>query len=191
MPSKKDITGQRFGRLVALQTIGMQNHCYIWECVCDCGNTTSVPIHHLLNGHTQSCGCLRRERYNKASYSHGHSRTRLYRIWGNMKTRCTNPRAHNYHYYGGKGISVCYEWKNNFQAFYDWAMANGYAEGLVIDRIDSDGDYCPENCRWITQSVNATAANNQRWLKSSREQEFIRKIEDVVPEGISVVACEK
>lgn len=81
---------------------------------------------------------------------HGGRYTRLYNIWLNMKQRCSNPKASHYEYYGGKGVSVCEEWKKSFSTFRDWALSNGYEDGLTIDRIKSDKDYCPENCRWVT-----------------------------------------
>lgn len=81
---------------------------------------------------------------------HGGRYTRLYNIWLNMKQRCSNPKASHYEYYGGKGVSVCEEWKKSFSTFRDWPLSNGYEDGLTIDRIESDKDYCPENCRWVT-----------------------------------------
>lgn len=83
---------------------------------------------------------------------HGGRYTRLYNIWLNMKQRCSNPKASHYEYYGGKGISVCREWRDSFSSFREWAFANGYDERLTLDRIERDKDYCPENCRWITQT---------------------------------------
>lgn len=163
MPKKKDLTGQKFGRLVAVKPVGKEKGHYVWECKCDCGEICVVPVHHLSNGHTKSCGCLRKEGERKPSYSHGLTRTRLYRIWCNIKTRCYNPNAENYNFYGGKGVTVCDEWLHDFQTFYDLAMTSGYADNLTIDRKDSDLNYCPENCEWITQSENATRANIKRW----------------------------
>lgn len=92
---------------------------------------------------------------------HGMCRTRLYRIWNGMKQRCANPKTIGYRYYGGKGVTVCQEWQNSFQAFYDWAMANGYDDHLSIDRMDSNGNYCPENCVWSTskEQQNNTSYN--------------------------------
>ena len=167
MPKKIDLTGIRFGRLVANRTVGRKNGRYVWECVCDCGNIVRVEVSKLKNGHTNSCGCLRRDIVLKMSSSHGLCHTRLYRIWCNMKTRCFNKDAHNFSFYGGKGIGICEEWLHDFQAFYDWAMGNGYEDGLTIDRIDSDKDYSPQNCQWITQSQNATKANIKRWADSA------------------------
>lgn len=89
-------------------------------------------------------------------YVHGKRHTRLYGIWTDMKTRCTNPNRAKYKRYGGRGIKICDEWRHSFQAFYDWAMANGYRDDLTIDRQDNDGDYCPGNCRWITMAAQAS-----------------------------------
>ena len=88
--------------------------------------------------------------------THGKRHTRLYSIWTDMKTRCNNPKRDKYARYGARGITVCEEWLNNFQAFYDWAMANGYADNLTIDRKDNDKGYSPENCRWITMKEQAS-----------------------------------
>ena len=170
MPKQSDLRGKRFGRLIAERISGKKNGAYVWECSCDCGNLTHVIGSKLTNGHTRSCGCIRKEEVKRRSYSHGLSKTRLYRIWGNMISRCSNPHTDNYKFYGGKGGSVCEEWLHSFQYFYDWAVENGYKDGLTIDRIDSDGNYCPQNCRWITQSENATRANVKRWATAACEK---------------------
>ena len=167
MPKKNDLTGMRFGKLIAIRAAEKKNGHYVWECVCDCGNVTCVIGSKLTNEHTKSCGCIRKDGTKKPAYSHGKSRSRLYRIWSNIKTRCKNENAENYKYYGGKGIAICEEWSKSFQAFYDWSITNGYKDDLTIDRKDSDCNYCPENCQWITQSENATRANVKRWADSS------------------------
>lgn len=176
MPSKKELTGKRFGKLTVIRETGKKNGVYMWECICDCGNNINVRGHELTRGHTKSCGCLKKERITEYNTTHGLSYTRLYTIWCGIKERCYTPTATNYKFYGAKGVSVCQEWLNDFQVFYDWAITHGYKDNLTIDRKDSDGDYCPENCQWITQSENATRANNKRWA---------------VPTGIKVTACKK
>ena len=157
-----DLTGQRFGRLVVLQRAKTINKRTKWLCKCECGNEVVVEAYNLRVGHTQSCGCLQRAATSVANKTHGQGHTRLYRIWNNMKNRCYRKSYHAYNHYGGRGITICNEWLHDFQAFYDWAMANGYRDDLSIDRIDSNGNYCPKNCRWATmteQNKNKRAKN--------------------------------
>lgn len=126
-------------------------------CRCDCGTVKPVITRNLVGGFTQSCGCICKEGTHT---THGGKHTRLYRIWGAMKTRCNNPNASHYHRYGGRGITVCAEWSDDFAAFRDWAMANGYQDDLTIDRIDNDKGYSPDNCRWTSQAEQGS--NKQR-----------------------------
>lgn len=157
-----DLTGMRFGKLRALFRLpkGKAGKQAAWHCLCDCGNEVNVLSYNLRSGHTKSCGCVHDERMKQGlRSSHGLIKSRLYSIWENMKSRCYNPNTNNYKYYGARGISICPEWKDDFQIFYDWAMANGYSDELSIDRIDVDGNYEPSNCRWAD---DITQANNKR-----------------------------
>jgi len=155
--NKRDLTGQRFGRLIALKDSG-ERCCrnIIWICKCSCGNVTKVKGTQLTVGKTKSCGCLLKEVAaikGRKRFKHGEGGdSRLYRIWATMKKRCYNSKFHAYHRYGGRGINVCIEWKNDFIKFRDWALINGYQNNLTIDRIDNDGNYEPNNCQWLTRS---------------------------------------
>lgn len=154
MSIKIDLSGKRFGNLVVIsEAYSDKKHLY-WNCVCDCGNEKVVSGDSLKQGLTKSCGCLNSQMVSERMVKHGESTTRLYHIWTQMIYRCTNPNATGFKYWGGKGISVCDEWKNDFKSFYDWSMNNGYEEHLTIDRIDPDGNYEPSNCQWVTRSEN-------------------------------------
>jgi len=169
MSSKKDLTGQRFGRLTVLEDSGKRNlnGDVRWLCLCDCGNIKSETGSNLKY-RTRSCGCLQKERRIKHGHNHRGKTTKLYRTWMNMKNRCVNPNIPGFKYWGGKGISVCQEWKNDFITFMKWALSHGYKPGLAIARIDSNKGYCPENCRFKTRSENAREAGKKGlgWRKA-------------------------
>lgn len=164
MPPRIDLTGQKFGRLTVTGYSHTTNRKPYWHCVCECGNTTIVYGADLKKGHTKSCGCLQRKITRERVFKHGQRHSRLYRIWCDMKTRCYNPNCRTFKYYGDRSITVCDEWKNDFQAFCDWAMANGYHNDLSIDRIDVNGNYCPENCRWATPQEQASNRTSNHLL---------------------------
>jgi hypothetical protein len=143
-----DMVGMRFGKLVVIERAGSDKyHKPLWRCKCDCGAETIVLGGVLRRGDSRSCGCLVAE----TNYRHGQYKSRLHKTWRGIKHRCKNPSASHYERYGGRGIVICSEWENSFQAFYEWAMSNGYSDDLEIDRIDNDGNYEPSNCRWVTQ----------------------------------------
>ena len=164
MSKKIDLTGQKFNRLTVIKDLKKRtkNGHAVWLCHCICGNLSEVCSDRLRSGNTQSCGCLSRERMGKGknnpSFKHGdaikHRESRLYRIWTGMKARCCNPNKKNYRWYGERGISICNEWKHDFLAFKEWALVSGYQIPLTIDRKNSNGNYKPSNCQWLTRSEN-------------------------------------
>ena len=134
-----------------------------WVCRCICGKEKVVSAFSLRQRQSTSCGCKRLDKFNIGvrSTTHRESNTKLYRVWKNMKSRCFRPSATHYDRYGGRGITVCEEWKTSFENFRDWATTSGYEECLTLDRKDEDGDYAPENCQWITNTENVRKANKK------------------------------
>lgn len=165
MPAFIDITGIRFGRLVVKDLSHTDHRGSHWTAVCDCGNIVTKSSSYLRSGHTKSCGCLHRdtciERNKKHGYGAREGRGKIYRAWKAMRQRCNDKNASNYSYYGGRGIRVCAEW-GDYPAFHKWAEASGHRDDLTLDRIDVNGDYAPDNCRWsdkLTQTRNRRTTN--------------------------------
>lgn len=173
-----DLTNRKLGRLTVLEMVGIsESRRNLWLCQCDCGNRAVVPATSLVSGHTQSCGCLMRETVSRQFTTHGESNSRLYTVWSGMINRCESPRHNAYKHYGGRGIKLCDEWRNSYEAFRDWAYANGYDENAeygdcTIDRIDVNGNYEPSNCRWVDAK---TQAKNQRPRKRGYKRGHYKK----------------
>ncbi len=174
--------GMKFGRLTVLERTGTSpNGSILWRCRCECGKEKTATTSHLVGGYVQSCGCRKAEASKEnciARATHGAcSRiapkgNRLYSVWRGMKYRCNNPTAKPYKNYGGRGIKVCQEWDESFEAFQAWALAAGYDPtapygACTLDRIDCDGGYSPDNCRWVNMK---TQADNRRSGRSANGQ---------------------
>ena len=153
--------GQTFGNLtvLGLSLIPRKgpNQKPIYICKCSCGKVVELKEHELISGHKKSCGCLHRKYVLSM-------KGRLYETWKNMRRRCNDQRNNRWAHYGGKGIKICSQW-NDYLNFRTWAYSNGYREDLTIDRIDVDGDYCPENCRWATAKEQANNTTRNRYIE--------------------------
>ncbi len=151
------------------------NYIDTYECRCECGTKRRVRYHKLLRN-SKSCGCLRRDWQREHSTVHGHNRkgkrTRLYSTWDGMIQRCTNAGHQNYFRYGGRGIFVCIEWFD-FATFQRWAEANGYKKTLQLDRMDNDGGYYPENCRWVTEAENKRNTSQTHFIEAFGERKCL------------------
>jgi hypothetical protein len=170
----KDITGERYGRLLVIMPIKKDGRGeYFWICQCDCGNIKTISGNKLRSGNTRSCGCFREEHRGDNNRTHGMANNRLYTIWLNMRSRCYNPKNISYRNYGGRGISVCNEWRGSFEKFMDWSFYHGYNEALTIDRIDFNGNYSPQNCKWATKIEQANNKRNNHVINIDGEEKTI------------------
>lgn len=165
-----DLTGQRFGKLTVISFDHRGSKKTYWNCSCDCGGKRTVSSDHLKSGEIIDCGCYKRHvAHMKKNPIYN---TRLYRIWSLMKERCFNEKRKEYPNYGGRGIRVCDEWMNS-ESFINWSLSNGYKDGLTLDRIDNNGNYCPDNCRWVDRKVQGLNKRNNRYITHNGETKTI------------------
>ena len=179
MTKLNDLLGQRFGKLTVIARAENNKHnSAMWLCKCDCGTEKIIQGDCLLKGHTKSCGCLRASLLPILGLKHGLGKTRLHSIWLDMRRRCYKKNRKAYKDYGGRGITICDEWKDDFLSFYNWSINNGYEDNLTIDRIDVNSNYEPSNCRWITKreqckntraNINITYNNQTKTLSEWAE----------------------
>jgi len=167
-----DLSGNRYDMLSVIRRVENSRDGYVqYLCVCDCGNYKIIKADNLRNGHTHSCGCLKKKMMADKQFKHGgtggrhNKQDRLYSIWRSMISRCYFPSATEYEYYGGRGITVCNEWHNDYSVFRNWAINNGYSDKLTIDRIDNNGNYDPINCRWVTMKTQMNNKNNNHLIE--------------------------
>lgn len=165
--NNKEFIGKKFGRLTVIDIFHFTDGKYqrwMWKCQCECGNIKDFRSEYVYNGHTTSCGCKLHE--NKTNMKHGESKTRLFRIWGSMIARCDEKRTYVTfrNRYALRGIKVCDEWKD-YSEFARWAKNHGYNDNLTIERIDNDGNYCPENCKWIERGKQARNRGTTHYIE--------------------------
>ncbi len=173
MAKKLEITqGQRFAKCVIIEEVDSKDRCRCFKCQCDCGKVFETKLILLTKGQTKSCGCYKNEIFISRNTVHNKSRTPLYDVHISIKQRCLNSKSKVYPHYGGRGISVCEEWLD-YQNFQDWALNNGYKQGLTIDRIDVNGNYEPSNCRWVTMKVQGFNKRNNNLISFNGETKTV------------------
>lgn len=180
MSNIDDITGNKYNYLTVLYATGRieGKRGFFWHCKCDCGNEIDVLGASLKSGNTTACGCRQKIGW-KNGYKHGLTHTRLHSIWNGMKQRCFSKNNDYYYNYGGRGITMCDEWKNDFKAFYNWSIKNGYSDNLTIDRIDNDGNYEPSNCRWITRTEQMRNTRRSRKFSYKGEMKTASELSEI------------
>lgn len=173
----KDLTNLRFGKLIAVKCVKKPNQAkYYWECICDCGNTKIISSSNLIKGNSSTCGCGK-VKIGDATRKHGMTNTRMFKIWTGIRKRCTNPKCKSYPIYGGRGISISYKW-DKFIDFYN-DMKHGYADNLSLDRINPNGNYEPENCRWATPKIQNRNRRNNHLISLNNQNKTLAEWSEV------------
>lgn len=164
--------GNKYGRLTIMSDY-TQNGRWYCHCLCDCGNEHDAMQYKIKSGHTSSCGCLLRDNIRKATYKHGLSKTRIFRLYSKMIRRCYVTEEPAYKYYGARGIKVCDEWLQDRRKFFEWAFEHGYSDNLTIERIDVNGDYEPNNCKWISFSEQARNRRSNVYIECFGKRQIL------------------
>ena len=176
MPKFIDLTGQQFGKLTVVARANNVGRQPAWVCKCECGAIKVVTGSNLKHGNVRSCGCLWKEvvpaNNKEQNTRHGESGSKLHKAWCSMRYRCHNPNCKSYKNYGGRGITICKEW-DSYEVFRDWALANGFASDLSIDRIDVNGNYEPSNCRWVSAKTQSNNTRKNHYLTCAGETHTI------------------
>ena len=179
----EDLTGRKFNKLTVvrfLEPSERENKTRSWLCKCECGNFVQVNASKLKTGHTRSCGCLVNEHISNLNRKYEYSNKRLYSIYEAMLDRCNNPNSSKYHNYGGRGIKVCQEWIESYDTFAQWAFDSGYAPlakrgECTLDRVDVNGNYEPNNCRWITNSEQQLNRRNNHLITYNGKTQTVKE----------------
>ena len=192
-----DLVGCHFGRLTVIEKTNQKKYGKtLWRCLCECGNLKYATSSGLKSGDVKSCGCMQKEtqlknldKYRKHNIKHGMSNSRLYRIYYDMTSRCYRKSINGYENYGGRGIRVCNEWIGEFGFinFMKWAIENGYNDSLTIDRVDSNSDYAPCNCRWATRKEQANNTRATIFLEYGGERHTISEWSELTGIGRNII----
>lgn len=190
MARYEDLTGKKFNYLTVIKLKEKNKKGTRWLCKCKCGNRVIVLASHLKDGHTKSCGCFRKNKSKEEhpTYKHGKRHSRIYSTWVNMKTRCYNKNVKAYKNYGERGIIICDDWidkENGFINFYNWAIKNGYKDDLTIERINVNGNYEPNNCKWVTYKEQNNNRRSNMYIEYKNEKHTLQEWSEILPIKIS------
>jgi hypothetical protein len=175
-PNFKDLSGKKFGKLTVVKKQGRQGSFALWECLCDCGETSFVITTNLTRGKQVSCGCYNKKLQTELHTTHDLYNHPLYSVWSSIKTRCYNSKCKHYNRYGGRGIKVCEQWLDFINFYND--MLIGYEKGLTIDRIDNNGNYEPSNCRWATTKEQQNNKRSSVFMEYNNEVKTLKQWAD-------------